>query len=297
MLHRKLSARHRVAANNLNFSLAILTESNDTVNMTTNLIRYLSIERLSTFVTLTGSQTEAIALHQETLRLGTLLMTVLAQIEITLRNAICEQLDSHFSGTAWLLAPPTSLVWAGTENFKIKDAEKNARRAIYSKLTQHQKRALDAIAFPSGIPASLSGKIGHKKIVASRQKSIAVSMGQIISQLTFFFWKRLYSTDYDQVLWQPLKRLFPNKQLKRADIAVQLETLYQCRNRIAHHEPVYGRRLIETIDAIDFFVANFDGVDADGDRSINKLLANDLALLKTSANSLQTKINSFKSVP
>ena len=286
-----------MAANDLNFSPTRITESDGTVNMTTNLLRYLSIERLSTFVTLTGSQTEAITLHQETLRLGTMLMTVLAQIEITLRNAICEQLDSQFSGTAWLLNPPQPLVWAQPEKNKIKEAEKNARRTIYAKLTQNEKRAIDAALFPSGIPAQFNGKLGHKRIVVARQNALTISMGQIIAQLTFFFWKRMYSTDYDQVLWRRLKHIFPNKQLKRPDIAVQLEILYQCRNRIAHHEPVYGYRLAETINAIDFFVANFDGVDSDGDRSINKLLGHDLALLKANASALQTRINSFKSIP
>ena len=110
-----------------------------------------------------------------------------------------------------------------------------------------------------------------------------------------FFWKRLYSDDYEQALWRTaLKRVFPDKSLKRATIAAQLERIYQTRNRIAHHEPVYGRRLTDTLVAIDFVVKNFGKPDADGVTPIGKLLENDLLKVKQEAADLEAKLTEFR---
>lgn len=259
-----------------------------------NMVRYLSIERLTTFHKITGSHVEAIKLHQQTLQFGASLMIVTAVIEIALRNAICDRLDTHFGG-AWLLTPPAPFNWEVSEKGKIVEAQKHARRAMYAKLNQAQKRTLMLQAFPEGLPAP-AGEIARLRNVAASQKQIVVSMGQIISQLTLFFWKRLYSKDYDQILWKPLKTIFPDRKLTRADVAKQLEILYQTRNRIAHHEPVYGRRLVETMGAIDFFVNNFDGLDADNAPRLTGLLKEDIELLKSNAVALSAKITSFQVV-
>ena len=66
----------------------------------------LSAERLAALTQLTGSAREAIALHQQTLSVGTSLMTVMAVVEIALRNSICEHLSAHFKAAGWLLRPP-----------------------------------------------------------------------------------------------------------------------------------------------------------------------------------------------
>lgn len=110
-----------------------------------------------------------------------------------------------------------------------------------------------------------------------------------------FFWKRLYSGDYEQALWRTaLKRVFPNKSLKRATIATQLERIYQTRNRIAHHEPIYGRRLTDTLTAIDFVVKNFGNPGAGGLTPIGKLLENDLLAVKQEAAALEAKLIEFR---
>jgi hypothetical protein len=119
-------------------------------------------------------------------------------------------------------------------------------------------------------------------------------MGQIVAQLTFFFWKRMYSKNYENMLWKPLKTLFPDKNLKRPYVATQLERLYQSRNRAAHHEPIFGRRLQETLEAIEFFLQQFDGKGADGISYISRLLSEDFQSLKDSAAALESRIQSFK---
>lgn len=63
----------------------------------------------------------------------------------------------------------------------------------------------------------------------------------------------MYSREYETLLWKPsLKKVFPNKDLKRNQISDALESIYVARNRVAHHEPLYGGRLAKTMKAIDF---------------------------------------------
>lgn len=112
----------------------------------------LSPERLGALTQLTGSARAAIELHQETLGLGTSLMTVIATVEIALRNSVCENLSQHFATTGWLMRPPAPFRWRDQERGKLEQALDSARRAAYSKLTQAQKSALDAQAFPRGRP-------------------------------------------------------------------------------------------------------------------------------------------------
>jgi hypothetical protein len=254
---------------------------------------FLSAERLAAYTRLTGSAREAIALHQEILQVGTSLMTVIAVIEIALRNSVCERLGQHFGSPDWLRNPPTPFAWRDQERAKIIDAERSARRAAYSKLSQADKHALDALAFSSGKPPNLS----HSARAKARQAQIAVSNGKVIAEVTMYLWKRLFSEDYEEALWKPsLRKVFPNKKLKRADVAVQLERIYQTRNRLAHHEPVHGRRLTETLEAIDFVTANLGGVYTNDDSPLAKLLAQDLLLVIEQATALDKRFASFSGV-
>lgn len=71
-----------------------------------NITRMLSAERLKALTVLAGSAQMAIELHQETLRVGASLMTIIATIEIALRNSVCENLTQHFVVSNWLRQPP-----------------------------------------------------------------------------------------------------------------------------------------------------------------------------------------------
>lgn len=252
---------------------------------------FLSSERLATFHTITGSQKEAILLHQQMLQFGTTLMTVTAVIEIATRNAICERITSQFGGGGWLRTPPAPFVWEKSEEDKIRQAELSARKAIYAKKNQMDKHALDSLAYPNGVPANLT----HEEISKARQKQIIVADGQVIAQLTMFFWKRLFSATYEQTLWgRTLKHIFPDKHLKRTDVAIHFEEIYQARNRIAHHEPIYDRRMDKILNAIDFVVKNFGITDATGKTPLGKLLEADINTLYKEAQYLKIKLESFR---
>lgn len=251
----------------------------------------LSPERLATLTTLTGSARTAIQLHQETLRLSASLMNVIASVELALRNTVCENLTVFFGAPGWLTHPPAPFQWKSIENNIAQKALDSARRAEYSKLPQLQKAVLDAKAFPHGRPSNTS----HLKRAVARRRQIIVSDGKVIAETTFYFWKRLYSTDYEQALWRTtLKRTFPNKKTKRPHVAEKLEYIYQARNRLAHHEPVLHKRFTDTISAIEFVSENLTVATPSKDTPLAKLISGDLQSVKDQAKLLHDRLASFR---
>ena len=258
------------------------------------LTRLLSPERLGKLTQLTGSAEQAIELHQETLRLGAALMNVTAVVEIALRNAVCENLSHHFAVANWLIQPPVPFQWLSEEQGKITKALDSARRAKYSKMTQAEKAALDALAYPNGRPVGTA----HLARARARRRHIPVTDGQVIAEVTLYFWKRLYGPEYDQTLWRTtLKRTFPNKSLTRARVAEQLEHIYQSRNRLAHHEPVVHERFIETMAGIEFMIQNLGLRTPDPNSALAILLAGEIADVKAKAEALHARLAAFHVVP
>mgnify|MGYP003348675558 CR=1 FL=1 len=254
----------------------------------------LSLERLSALQDLTGSTRAAIELHQETLRLGSRLLNVIASIELAIRNSVSENLSAHFGTARWLTHPPAPFQWRPTENEIARKALDSAQRAEYAKASAEQRAILEAQAFPRGRPPNTS----HIKRAKERRRQIVVSEGKVIAETTFYFWKRLYSGDYEQSLWRTtLKRTFPNKLTKRAQVAAQLEHIYQARNRLAHHEPVLHKRFRDAITAIDFVVCNLGSSAPSFETPLAKLLADDLILVRESAEALHSKLDAYRSNP
>jgi len=214
-----------------------------------DIVDYISEERLKTYTEQTDRRERAIALHNQTLQLGSSLMSMIALFELALRNSTNMRIIETFGDHNWLIPGSTSVPLLKKEKNAAKTAVKHARKAAYSKLSYKEKGYLDAFAFPGGIPVDIT----HEEKTSERQKMFVVSHGQIVSQTTFHFWKRLFSPEYTDTLWKPcVKKVFPNKNLKRSDISSALEKVYAIRNRVAHHEPVYGNRLHDVIEALDF---------------------------------------------
>ena len=214
----------------------------------------LSAERLAVYTSITGDVRTAIELHNLMLQTSAALMPVTAMIEIALRNSICDRLGRHFGTVDWLQNPPRPFNWRGEEADALRRSKRHAQQAGYAKRNQYQKRQLDRLAFPEGIPDGLS----HQDRVKARRQHIPITFGQLVAQLTLGFWKRLFSADYESSLWdRALKKLFPDIGFTRSNVAENLEVIYQARNRAAHHEPVFGSKLDQLIASIDIFVDNF----------------------------------------
>lgn len=228
----------------------------------------LSLERMAIFKSIAGDEHHAIILHHQMLNTSAALMPIIAMLEICLRNEVYERLSGMFGNPDWLQDPPLPFIWRDQERNAIRKAIGQARRAAYGKQRHYQKKQLDNIAFPNGLPNTLR----HKDRVKRRQSSIQITIGQLIAQLTLAFWKRLFSTDYEAALWErTLKKIFPDKRLGRAKIAENLEVIYQVRNRIAHHEPLYGERLTSVVDSIEFIVSRF-GDKIDGKQTLLEIM-------------------------
>ena len=255
-----------------------------------SVVTFMSQARLQYFHNIAQSDRDAIELHQLSMRVSSALMPVVGIIEIAIRNAVCCELAASFGTPDWLHAPPPPFTFKGDETAKIRQAKSSAQRACYSKLSNTEKNALDAAAFPAGVPAN----INHETHTKRRQRTIQVTNGQIIAQLTLFFWKRLFSKDYEATLWKrALKNVFPNKRLSRSDISDHLEALYVCRNRIAHHEPIYGTRLRDALEAIDFVAHNFMAKRPSSDSPLAKILDPHMPLLSQSTAEFAQAITAF----
>lgn len=253
--------------------------------------RLLSSERLGPLLALTGSPRAAIALHQETLKLGSAMMNVTATVEIALRNAVCENLTQHFGVENWLTQTPVDFRWREPERKKIEQAVDSARRAEYSKMSQADKHQLDALAYPQGRPANTS----HLRRAKDRRRRITVSEGKVVAELTMYFWKRLYGPEYDQTLWRTtLKRTFPAKVIKRPEIAVQLEHIYQARNRLAHHEPVLHKRFRDTLAAIEFVSRHLKARSPDQESELDRLLKADLTEVRSKGEALHSRLDAYR---
>lgn len=218
-----------------------------------DIVDYISEERLRTYEDHTDRRERAIALHNQTLQLGSSLMSMIALFELALRNSTNMRIIETFGDDSWLISGRNTVPLLQKEQNAIKTATKHAKKAAYAKLSYKEKGYLDAFAFPGGVPLGTN----HEQKANARQGLFVVSHGQVVSQTTFHFWKRLFSPEYSSSLWKPsIKKVFPNKNLKRSDVSRSLEKVYAIRNRVAHHEPVYGDRLHEVIEALDFLRDN-----------------------------------------
>lgn len=197
-------------------------------------------------------------------------MAMIALLELSLRNITNQILIEDFGDDEWLLPGHSALPLKTFERKAISTAYSRARKSAYSKLSYRAKAELDAQAYPNGIPPNSN----HQAIVKKRQSLFAPTHGQVISQTTLSFWKRLYSAEYVSTLWRPsLKKAFPDKSLRRSDVSTALETIYATRNRVAHHEPVYGQRLEKAMEAVGF-IRNSIGAKKDDEESSFKKFSN-----------------------
>ena len=69
-----------------------------------------------------------------------------------------------------------------------------------------------------------------------------ITPGRMVAALNFSFWRYLLGRHYDPTLWRfALFRAFPNGTGRREPVYQAVERMVKLRNRIAHHEPIFGR--------------------------------------------------------
>ena len=257
-------------------------------------VSLISVERFGTFTRIAGSEVDALALYQQTMVTAAALTPVIGMLEVAIRNAVCEQLRSTFGKPDWLREPPPTFAWRDEERQGIARALSHARKAAYARMNNRQKAALDALAFPTGVPDGTS----HEDRSKARQRAIQVGNGDHIAQLSLFFWKRLFSADYEATLWKrSLRRLFPDKSVTRAAVATAIEAIYVVRNRLAHHEPIMGRRLVDAMAGLDFIVTHFEPDGTPDDSVLAKMLEPHRVVLERAADDLVAMVKRLSAPP
>ena len=79
-----------------------------------------------------------------------------------------------------------------------------------------------------------------------RSKGKAATHGQVLSELSFGFWRFLVSKTYSGRLWPDLASAFPHAPNRsRATIETPVRELHVFRNRLAHHQRIYSQPLTE----------------------------------------------------
>lgn len=91
-------------------------------------------------------------------------------------------------------------------------------------------------------PAEL-GRVGEA-IQHLHEHSKQPTAGRVVAALPFGFWVTLFANAYDTTIWRTdLHRIFSPRVKDRGGLHETLDRLRTLRNRIAHHEPIFQRRL------------------------------------------------------
>ena len=174
----------------------------------------LSSERLGTYLEATDEdREEAVRLHVWNTAVSAAFYGPLQILEVTLRNAMNRRLGEEY-GAAWY------------------DNDCAGLNSHASNLISSAKDKLE--------------QDGHGN-----------DPHRVVAALSFGFWVSLLGrggdgADYEGTLWRPaLRDAFPHcGRLNRRQAHQPLNALRKLRNRIAHHEPIFSRNLVEDHERI-----------------------------------------------
>lgn len=177
-------------------------------------------------------------LHAQLGQLNGAIYASISLFEVHFRNMILCCLDDVY-GDTWLYTTPitdfANLHWA------VKTAERSAKRNSYSKLPYKDRKA-KKVQF-AGQPEDQKKKNAIETMIVSRS--------DIVPHLYFSFWKSLFSKSLEPQMWNKgLRKIFPDKNIKRGQVSDYLERCHKTRNRISHNEfihPVFCHKYIEAM--------------------------------------------------
>lgn len=185
------------------------------------LVRGLSAERLAGYrVDPADTNREVAARYLWNVAIAESLHTCLHFAEVTLRNAINQEMSVKFSNPMWFEDPAVVAQTTIVGILKIReDIEKEARQ--------------------EGRPAPI------------------ILAGDLVAKASFGFWVSFFYGAYlnpANPLWSghSLKRVFPHatsEARKPKELRKMLEKIRRLRNRVSHHEPVWNRTRLVTAHA------------------------------------------------
>ena len=176
--------------------------------------RCLSVDRLSPYVRRTGGDLALAAqLYRWNSQVSAALFEVISTAEVGLRNVLDAALTRHIVGKGdWIFNPE-----------------------------------LDALKFNDGTKRKLQNARDHLDSTAN-----AVTHSRLVAELHFGFWLYLLAKNYEATLWTPaLRYAFPGlTPARRSDVYRACSELRVIRNRIAHHEPLINRDVMDDYERV-----------------------------------------------
>lgn len=135
------------------------------------------------------------------------------------------------------------------------------RNAVSDALTAaHGPRWPWDAGFMRSLPAPSVGYNPSKDLSSARTGK--ATTGKVIPELKFIFWQTLFTSRFDARLWAHhlrtvLPHADPTKSVAqvRARVYAELEQLRKLRNRIAHHEPIFRRNLVDDFQKVHDLIA------------------------------------------
>jgi hypothetical protein len=127
------------------------------------------------------------------------------------------------------------------------------RNAMHEQLQRwHQSEGLAGEWYddPTGVfnPNTTNTIVRTRKRLANRHQP--ETPGRVVAELTFDFWRFLLTGAYQAGLWVPcLRHAFP-AGTARVELERRVDQIYVLRNRIAHHEAIHQRNLVEDYDVL-----------------------------------------------
>lgn len=186
----------------------------------------LSKARMQTYELVSGTDDAALVLYAWNAQVSGAFLSPLHVCEVVVRNAVADAIEGVY-GHRW--------PWSAT--------------------------------FEYSLPDPTQGYSPRRDLQSARRN--ASSTGKVIPELKFVFWQKMFTGRYDSRIWNPhLRRVMPNLDsglsvaVLRQGIYRDLEQLRFLRNRIAHHEPIFTRSLLDDYQKIRTLVGHRCAVTA-----------------------------------
>lgn len=98
---------------------------------------------------------------------------------------------------------------------------------------------------------SLPDKNDQRKQLKDKVKKHS-DINKIIADMNFIFWQKLFTRRFTQNIWNKhLKTAFPNiGSTSVSTLYGELDQIRKLRNRVAHHEPIFNRNLMDDLSLI-----------------------------------------------
>ncbi|MFI7504289.1 hypothetical protein ACIBVL_38590 [Streptomyces sp. NPDC049687] len=174
--------------------------------------RFFSEPRMKPYLRAAGGDPEAaMRLYQWNLQASAALYAPLHYVELAVRNALHDCLVTKYGRPDWWTVAP---------------------------LNKGGKRLVDS--------ARAKCELNEEERAREQGRpKRPVTVNDVVTELSFGFWKNLLMSRYDRAFWVPtLHKAFPNAG-RRDALYGDLDALVRLRNRVMHHEPIHRADLAE----------------------------------------------------